>query len=48
MKIGDNVTYKVGGKIHYAKIVWISNTNATVETEQGTRDNLPISQLKLA
>ena len=48
MKIGDKVTYMVGGKTHKAKIVWISNTNATVETEQGTRDNLPLSQLKLA
>lgn len=48
MKIGDRVQYKVGGKIHYAKIVWISKTHATVETDQGTRDNLPLSQLELA
>jgi hypothetical protein len=47
MKIGDKVTYKVGGLTHNGTIVWISSIWAIVQTEQGTRDQVDLTELKL-
>lgn len=45
MKIGDSVTYTVGGLVHYGTIVWLRESTAIVQTEQGTRDEVDREKL---
>ena len=47
MKIGDKVTYTVGGLVHYGVIVWIKYKTAVVQTDKGTRDEVDKEDLKL-
>jgi preprotein translocase subunit YajC len=47
MKIGDKVTYNVGGLVHYGVIVWIKDKTAVIQTDKGTRDEVDKEDLKL-
>ena len=47
MKIGDKVTYTIGGLTHYGTIVWLRQFTAIVQTEQGTKDQVNLTELKM-
>ena len=40
MKIGDKVTYTVGGVSHYGTIVWLRQFTAIVQNEQGVKNEV--------
>jgi len=47
MKIGDKVTYNVGGLVHCGVIVWIKDKTAVIQTDKGTRDEVDQEDLTL-
>lgn len=47
MKIGDRVKYIVGGKTMFAKIVWLKELTAIVDTDQGSRAEVDLDDITL-